>query len=451
MSRTLLLVAFAATVSAQTTRITWVGQACFYVTTEGGATVTLDPPAANQGYTLPATPAAAVAISHNHGDHNNSAGVRGTPVVVDGRTVTQRTESTVDGIPFVRIPGFHDASNGSARGQNTIVQWTQGGLRFAHFGDYGQASLTPAQLADLRDIDVAMIPAGGNFTITAAQAAELVAQFRPRVAILMHYRTAFGGNGLAGHPEIAAPFPQIQYKPASVALTRATLPAFEQVWVMEPSAEAIVTSAANLTAGAPVAPGSLATLWGLFTGSRVDAAPGFPLPRQLGGVEVVIGTSAVPLLYVSPSQINFQVPAGLAPGQAVFEVRVAGLRAARGSLTVVDRSPGLFVAVGEDGRINRASNGTFLVIYGSGQGAVTPSPADGTPAGSDPFSRTQPDPAVTIGGRRAEVFFSGLAPGFAGLWQLNVRIPPNGLDGIQELAVQFAPNLPSNTLRIAVE
>ncbi len=451
MFRTLLLLALAATASAQTTRITWVGQACFYVSTEGGATVALDPPAANQGYTLPTTPAVAVAVSHNHGDHNNAAGVRGTPTAVDGRAISARTESTVDGIPFVRIPGFHDTTNGSARGQNTIVQWTQGGLRFAHFGDYGQASLTPAQLADLRDIDVAMIPAGGNFTITAAQAADLIAQFHPRVAILMHYRTAFGGNGLAGHPEIGAPFPQIQYKPASMALTRATLPASEQVWVMEPSADPIVTSAANVTAGAPVAPGSLATMWGSFTGSRTLAAQSFPLARQLADTEVVIGTQAVPLLYVSPTQVNFQVPSGLAPGQSAIEVRVAGQRVARGSLTVVDRSPGLFVAVGEDGRVNRARNGTFLVIYGSGQGAVTPSPADGTPAGSEPVSRAQPDPAVSIGGRRAEVFFTGLAPGFAGLWQLNIRIPPNGLDGIQELAVQFAPNLPSNTLRIAME
>ena len=452
MFRKLLCVAFAATLSAQTTRITWVGQACFYVTTEGGTTVALDPPSANQGYTLPATPASAVAISHNHADHNNSAGVRGTPAVVDGRTVTQRTESTVEGIPFVRIPGFHDATNGSARGQNTIVQWTQGGLRFAHFGDFGQASLTAAQLADLHDIDVAMIPGGGNFTITAAQAVDLLAQFHPRVAILMHYRTAFGGTGLSGHPEIAAPFPQIQYKPASVALTRATLPASEQVWVMEPSADSLVTSAANVAAGAPVAPGSLATAWGLFAGVRALADPSFPLARQLGDAEVVIGTTAVPLLYASAAQINFQVPAGFAPGQSVFEVRVAGLRAARGSLTVVDRAPGLFVAVGEDGRLNRARRGAFLIIYGSGQGPVTPSPADGTPAGSDPVSRTQPDPTVTISGQRAEVSFSGLAPGFAGLWQINARIPPDALVGPdRELVVQFVSNLLSNPLRITVD
>lgn len=449
--RCFLLTVFVAAAHAQAVRVTWVGQACFYVTTEGGATVVLDPPSANQGYTLPATAAVAVAISHNHADHNNSGGVRGTPTVVDGRTVAQRTESTVDGMAFVRIPGFHDATNGSQRGQNTIVQWTQGGLRFAHFGDYGQAALTPAQLADLQNIDVAMLPAGGTFTITAAQVGDLLAQFRPRVAILMHYRTAFGGTGLAGHPELTAPFPQIQYKPASVALTRATLPALEQVWVMEPAADPLVTSAANLTAGVPVAPGSLATIWGAFPGSRTVAAPSFPLARVLGETDVLIGTQTVPLLYVSPTQVNFQVPAGLAPGQSVVDVRLAGQRVARGTVTVVERAPGLFVAVGEDGRVNRARRGGVLVIYASGQGAVSSTPVDGTPAGSDPLSRTPVDPAVTIGGRRAEVLFSGLAPGFAGLWQINVRLAADAPLGEQDLVVQFAANLPSNTLRIPVE
>ena len=53
---------------------------------------------------------------------------------------------------------FHDNTNGSARGPNTITRWTQGGLRFAHFGDFGQDSITDAQLADLADIDVAFMP-----------------------------------------------------------------------------------------------------------------------------------------------------------------------------------------------------------------------------------------------------------------------------------------------------
>ncbi|MCU1324814.1 MAG: Zn-dependent hydrolase of the beta-lactamase fold-like protein [Bryobacterales bacterium] len=64
-------------------------------------------------------------ISHNHTDHNFSQGVKGTFTLVDGRPVTARTEVTAAGLAFVQIPGFHDNTNGSARGPNTLVRWTQ--------------------------------------------------------------------------------------------------------------------------------------------------------------------------------------------------------------------------------------------------------------------------------------------------------------------------------------
>ena len=85
-----LVLLFAAAASAQSVKITWVGQACFYIQTEGGPTVVVDPPAANVGYTLPTMPADVVTVSHNHSDHNFSAGVRGTFTLVDGRPATSR-------------------------------------------------------------------------------------------------------------------------------------------------------------------------------------------------------------------------------------------------------------------------------------------------------------------------------------------------------------------------
>jgi uncharacterized protein (TIGR03437 family) len=448
-----LFLSAAAVVCGQNTRITWIGQACFYVQTENGPTVVTDPPVAAIGYALPAAAADAVTISHNHTDHNNAAGVRGSHTVVDGRPTTERAEMTVTGVPFVLIPGFHDATSGSARGRNTIVQWTQGGLRFAHFGDYGQASLTDAQAADLRNLDVLMIPAGGFFTIDAAQAAAVVEQLRPRVALLMHFRTALGGPAqLAGHPEVLNPFPKIRYKPASVVLARTSLPDSPEVWVMEPAADSLVVNAAAGPGGAPVAPGSLATAWGSFTGSATAEYSEFPLPRRLGETELAIGNESVPLVYVSPIQVNFQVPSRLAPGQYAYEVRVGGARVSRGTLTAVARAPGLFVAVDLQGRVNRAARGAVLTIYGSGQGAVSDSPADGVAAPADPLSRTTADPTVLVGARRAAVSFSGLTPGFAGLWQINAQIPQDAPAGEQvELVVLFDPNLPSAPLKIAVE
>jgi L-ascorbate metabolism protein UlaG (beta-lactamase superfamily) len=159
---TLLLLAVCAGAQAQSVRITWIGQSCFVVqSTEGAPVVITDPPVASVGYTLPTLPADVVTISHNHTDHNNSAGVRGTFTLVDGRIITARQEMTAAGMPFVLIPSFHDNQNGALRGTSAMIRWTQAGIRFAHLGDYGQDQMTEAQLAELRDIDVMIVPAGG--------------------------------------------------------------------------------------------------------------------------------------------------------------------------------------------------------------------------------------------------------------------------------------------------
>jgi uncharacterized protein (TIGR03437 family) len=422
--------------AAQTVRITWVGQACFYVATEGGPVVAVDPPAANLGYPLPATPADAVAISHNHGDHNNSAGVRGNFTLVDGRPVTERATVTVAGVPFVQIPGFHDNTNGSQRGRNTIVQWTQGGLRFAHFGDHGQDSLTPEQLADLRDLDVMMVPAGGFFTIDSHGTAALIDQVKPRVAILMHFRTALGGAAqTAAFPAVAGAFPNIRFRPATVALSRESLPSSPEVWIMEPLAPAAVVNLAGEAPGVPVAPGSLAAVSGPFTGSATAAASSQPLPLILGETEARIGTEAVPLLAVSPARIHFQVPAALTPGQRTIEVRVAGQAVARGTITTVARSPGLFAVVDAENRLGRGRRGGVVTVYGTGQGSAEPAA----------------EPDVWVGGRRATALYSGPAPGFTGLWQINAVLAGDTPAGDANLEVFYDLNLVSNPLPITVE
>src|SRR5690349_12301833 len=114
--------------------ITWIGQSCFVLRTNGGPTVITDPPVASVGYTLPALTADAVTITHNHTDHNNSAGIQGTFALVDGRPVTARQEMAAAGTNFVMIPGFHDNQNGALRGPNTMMVWTQAGMKIAHLG-----------------------------------------------------------------------------------------------------------------------------------------------------------------------------------------------------------------------------------------------------------------------------------------------------------------------------
>ena len=120
--------------------IQWVGQACFVLTSAGGPTVVTDPPVASLGYTLPSLNADAVTITHNHTDHNNSAGVGGKFTLVDGRPTTTRQEITAGGLPFVMIPGFHDNTNGSTRGPNTIMRGIRPASRSPTSAIWGRSS-----------------------------------------------------------------------------------------------------------------------------------------------------------------------------------------------------------------------------------------------------------------------------------------------------------------------
>jgi len=415
--------------------ISWVGQACFVLRSEGGPTVVTDPPAPSIGYTLPSLSADAVTISHNHGDHNNSAGVGGKFTLIDGRPATARQEIAAAGLQFVLIPGFHDNSNGSVRGQNTIVRWNQSGLKIAHFGDFGQEQLTAAQLADLQNLDIIFMPAGGFFTITPERAAAYIKELKPRIAILMHYRTAFTPTAqTAGLPEAAAPFSPFLYKPSTVVLNPAALPPSAQVWVMEPSADTVAVNAATYARGIPVAPGSIFSLYGKFTGSATGVAAAFPLPRKLGETEVLVGGRSVPLYYVSSDQVNAQVPAGQAAGQVFAEVRMGGQVVTRAPMTVIPNSPGMFAVANADWNVNSegraARPGEVLHIYATGQGAVNPPVEDGVATPSQPLSRSISTPNVFLRGRQLEVTYSGLAPGLAGVWQLDVALPADVPTGI---------------------
>ena len=437
--------------------LTWVGQACFILKSDNGPTVVTDPPVASVGYAIPAVTANAVTISHNHTDHNFSAGVGGAFTLVDGRPVTARQEIAAAGVNFILIPGFHDNTGGTTRGPNTMVRWNQSGLKFAHLGDLGQEQLTAAQLADLSGLDVLFIPAGGFFTVSPERAAQYVAELKPRVAILMHYKTALGGPAqLAGLPVVASAFAAaapVVYQPSTVTLRPSNLPANTEVWVMEPRADAVAVNAAGFTAGKPLAPGSLVSLFGKFTGAGTGQAQSYPLPRKIADTEVFVDGSAVPLFYASPGQVNFQVPSATSTGQSLVEVKVGGQTVTRTSMTVLASAPGLFAAANPDGTLNSGTNaakrGDTLVVYGTGQGAVTPAVQDGA-AASTTLASSVVAPLVFLGGKQMPVAFSGLTPGFAGLWQINVTLPsdaPTGTD--MELTVVSGST--SNKLLVSVK
>jgi uncharacterized protein (TIGR03437 family) len=168
------------------------------------------------------------------------------------------------------------------------------------------------------------------------------------------------------------------------------------------------------------------------------ASANTPLPPDLGGVSVSIGGIAAPLLYVSPSQINLQVPFETPLGSAAITIDTPSGTANPGQITVTAAAPAIFRYGLQQGAIETpdgnlaasggepAHPGEYISIYCTGLGDVTNRPADGAPVPpGPPYSETLITPAVTIGRVPAVVQFSGLAPGYAGLYQVNVLVPEN--------------------------
>jgi uncharacterized protein (TIGR03437 family) len=201
-------------------------------------------------------------------------------------------------------------------------------------------------------------------------------------------------------------------------------------------AQVAVVNGASFRKDQPVAPGSLASAFGAFAGVAATAASTLPLPTTLAGVQLTVEGVPAPLLYVSDTQINFVVPSQSAAGMRVVQVSTAS-GSQTGSFWVTQTAPGLFkkdTATPAQGAIqnqdssenaaaNPAQRGQVISIYATGPGASAPAVPDGSGAPQAPLSNTTFTPRVYVAGVETMVQFSGLAPGFASLWQINAYIP----------------------------
>jgi uncharacterized protein (TIGR03437 family) len=280
--------------------------------------------------------------------------------------------------------------------------------------------------------------------------------------------------------------------PSQYAFVLATIPSANSVVFMQqqpnaPSALSIVNAASfqiGSMANGAIVPGSLATLFASDGAAQDNYASAIPLPSSLAGISLQIGsltfsnatglwsfsaTTAVdaPLLFVGPNQINFQVPPNLTSGSPIgVQLTSANGSTLVGLNSVVAALPGIFTLFsGGSGQgsvlnqnntqnfaTNPASRGSVIQIFATGAGTTNPVLAAGAAApASGALVLTVLQPTVTIGGVNAPVQFSGLAPGFVGVWQINAVVPQSVTPGSAVSLVVSAGGVASNTVTIAVQ
>lgn len=175
-------------------RIEWYGQSAFRLA-GAQATVFIDPfgdmsALASRGIQfeyplIDGVSADLLLVTHEHGDHNAVEAIDGSPTVL--RSTAGRLQSPLGEV--IAIASEHDQAAGTERGPNTIFVFELDGVRTAHFGDFGQASLRPEQAAAIGSVDLLFLPVGGGPTIGADGAAAIAARLSPRWVVPMHYRT----------------------------------------------------------------------------------------------------------------------------------------------------------------------------------------------------------------------------------------------------------------------
>ena len=205
-----------------------------------------------------------------------------------------------------------------------------------------------------------------------------------------------------------------------------------------------VVNAASFLPG--VSPGALATVFGtnLTDVNGVVVANSNPFPTTLANVSVMVNGIPAHLFSVAfangQDQISFQVPweTDTGPGAVFVEVFDYGASVGSQQVDSFTEDPGIFgyqrfgnvyavAAHGSDFKLvspdNPAQRDEIVVLYTTGLGPVDQFIPDGLGAPSNPPAHTKDPFQVVLAGENVPVLFSGLAPGFVGLYQLNVQLP----------------------------
>ena len=198
----------------------------------------------------------------------------------------------------------------------------------------------------------------------------------------------------------------------------------------------------NPIVGAPLAPGTVAQVYGTNLTTSPDSPSSVPLPSLFKGVQVLIGGLAAPLYYIGPTQLTVQIPSELtATNEYQALIAVNDAYSLPQPVDLVPVAPG--VVAFPDGSLvaqhsadfslvdatKPAKPGEALVIYLVGLGATSVNVPSGTAAPGNPLANVSNPVTVTIDGQPVQTLFVGLTPGGVGLYQINLTVPANARAG----------------------
>jgi uncharacterized protein (TIGR03437 family) len=368
-----------------------------------------------------------------------------TPCAIDrdaGTNVTVAAPATVpiDESSRLQFLGWSD-------GEPLVRSYTVGPESATVFANYGHAYRMVVSSDPAEGVDVQAHPGSADGFYPADSVVTLTAEARPG----FRFRRWLGdleGTYHTGQVLLSGP--------------RQVVAALDRVPHISPAG---IRNGAGDTPETGVAAGSIITIFGESLAPRLEAGPANPLAQTIADVVVTVNERILPLMFVSPQQINAQLLSDLPAGEHTLLVRWTGKPDVTGKFTVVRNAPGLFNNPGEgdttwavashaDGSPitpeSPAKRGEVITIYGTGFGPLAPRFMDGFafPQGSNHLVA---DPVeIKLGDRTFRPERSGGAAGMVGAIATRIRIPDDTPSGSAELTVSVNGKV-SNRVVLPVE
>ncbi|MCL1811822.1 MAG: MBL fold metallo-hydrolase [Methanomassiliicoccaceae archaeon] len=211
-------------------RIRWHGHACFEFISDENSIITDPHDGKSIGIKPPVSNANIVLISHDHFDHNASKIIKNEHIVL----LSKNGKHNVRGIGVEGFSTFHDESNGSLRGENTIYKFTVDGISICHCGDLGDIP-SEETLEALKNVDIIFVPTGEIYTLSIPKVIKFLDIIKPKIIVPMHYMV----GGLSMHLKALDEYldnvskETVLYVGNEVELFSDDINEFKGIWVFE--------------------------------------------------------------------------------------------------------------------------------------------------------------------------------------------------------------------------